>query len=164
MTFREKLEKEHPWNIGREYQGGCKLCPATYGYDTLENQAIACSDERYPVGEYRCRVCWNREIPGTEEKEKENKPMKKTKAMLEEELDQKRAEIEELKKELVKAEKYKQYDDAAGEMKAMYDSFVNAGFNDDRAFTILMTMLQNQKAASNSWDSYLVKYLSMHRK
>lgn len=87
--------------------------------------------------------------------------MKKTKAMLEEELDQKRAEIEDLKKELEKAEKYKQYDDAAGEMKAMYDSFVNAGFNEDQAFTILMTMLQNQKAATPTYRDF---YESIRRK
>ena len=90
--------------------------------------------------------------------------MKKTKAMLEEELEQKKSEIEDLKKELEKAEKYKQYEDAAGELKAIYDSCVNAGFNEDQAFVLLNTMITNQKAASNSLESYLSNYLSMRRK
>lgn len=136
MTYREKFHMEHP---DRDSVNTLSMgCPADYERNT--------NCPEYSDGTVMsCKDCWNREIP--EEKEKENKPMKKTKAMLEEELDQKRAEIEELKKELEKAEKYKQYDDAAGEMKAMYDSLVNAGFNEDQAFTILMTMLQNQKAA-----------------
>lgn len=153
MTFKEKLKKEHP-----EIEHYLRKCPYQFEYEKPEDE---CPKNQDGSG-MTCIECWNREIP--EEKEKENEPMKKTKAMLEEELDQKRAEIEDLKKELEKAEKYKQYNDAAGEMKAMYDSFVNAGFDEDQAFTILMTMLQNQKAASNSWESYLSKYLSMHRK
>lgn len=129
MTFREKLEKEHPEKLNPKRRCGCNGCPADYGYEP--------TDYGKKCAEISCADCWDREIPGTEEKE--NKPMKKTKAMLEEELEQKRTEIEDLKKELEKAEKYKQYDDAAGEMKAMYDSFVNAGFNDDRAFTAMGT-------------------------
>lgn len=159
MTCKEKLLQIYPQQVHPDYTGGCFGCPNIYDAMKYIPKPDYCKRIKHHA---ECTECWNREIP--EEKEKENKPMKKTKAMLEEELDQKRAEIEELKKELVKAEKYKRYDDAAGEMKAMHDSFVNAGFNEDQAFTILMTMLQNQKAASNSWDSYLAKYLSMHRK
>ena len=87
--------------------------------------------------------------------------MKKTKAMLEEELDQKKNEIEELKKELVKVEKYKQYDDMAGEIKAIYDSFVNAGFNEDQAYEIMIILLQNQKAATPNYRDF---YTSARRK
>lgn len=68
MTFREKLAKEHPDCIDVKFQGGCRDCPSTYGYDTPNNQRIACKDARFHVGEYRCRACWNREIP--EEKRK----------------------------------------------------------------------------------------------
>lgn len=141
MTFREKLEMEHP-----EIKHYLICCPYQFEYEKpgycpkyQDDDTMSCND------------CWNREIP--EEKEKENKPMKKTKAMLEEELDQKRAEIEELKKELVKAEKYKQYDDMAGELKAIYDSFVNAGFNEDQAFVLLNTMINNQKSAAPVYSS-----------
>ncbi len=157
MTLIEKLRKEHPEEMNSFDRP--IYCPTKYGYTS---PPLYCGDLDYGNANKRCADCWNREIP--EEKEKENKSMKKTKAMLEEELEQKRAEIEELKKELVKVEKYKQYDDMAGEIKAIYDSFVNAGFNSDQAYEILIILLQNQKAASNSWESYLSKYLSMRRK
>ena len=157
MTLIEKLRKEHPDEMNSFDRP--IYCPTKYGYTS---PPLYCGDLDYGNANDRCTDCWNREIP--EEKEKENEPMKKTKAMLEEELEQKRAEIEELKKELVKVEKYKQYDDMAGEIKAIYDSFVNAGFNEDQAYEILIILLQNQKAASNSWESYLSKYLSTRRK
>ena len=158
MTLIEKVRKEHPDEMNSFDRP--VYCPTKYGY---ADQPSYCGDIDYGDANKRCTECWNREIP-EEKEEKENKPMKKTKAMLEEELDQKKNEIEELKKELVKVEKYKQYDDMAGEIKAIYDSFVNAGFNRDQAYEILIILLQNQKAASNSWESYLSKYLSMRRK
>lgn len=158
MTLIEKLRKEHPEEMNSFDRP--IYCPTKYGYAECPSY---CEDIEYGNARKRCIDCWNREIP-EEKEEKENKPMKKTKAMLEEELEQKRDEIEELKKELVKVEKYKQYDDMAGEIKAIYDSFVNAGFNKDQAYEILIILLQNQKAASNSWESYLNKYLSTRRK
>lgn len=67
------------------------------------------------------------------EKEKNNMPTKtvttrRTKEMLLKELEAKNAEIKDLKKELEKAERYKKYEEAAGEVAAFRDSFVNAGF------------------------------------
>lgn len=158
MTLIEKLRKEHPEEMNSFDRP--IYCPAKYGYAKCP---LYCEDIEYGNARKRCTDCWNREIP-EEKEEKENKPMKKTKAMLEEELEQKKNEIEELKKELVKVEKYKQYYDMAGEIKAIYDSFVNAGFNRDQAYEIMIILLQNQKAASNSLESYLSKYLSMRRK
>ena len=32
MTFKEKLQQEHPEAIGEKYDGGCKNCPYDYGY------------------------------------------------------------------------------------------------------------------------------------
>ena len=154
MTALEKLKKEHPEEFNEDGFPIC--CPHYFKY--LDPPPY-CEDSNYGSTRERCTACWNREIP--EEKEKENKPMKKTKAMLEEELDQKRAEIEELKKELAKAEKYKQYDDMAGEVKAIYDSFVNAGFNEDQAFVLLNTMINNQKAATPTYRNF---YDSIRRK
>ena len=154
MTALEKLKKEHPEEINSF--GMAIYCPTKYGY---ADKPAYCRDENYGDAHERCADCWNREIP--EEKEKENKSMKKTKAMLEEELEQKRDEIEELKKELVKVEKYKQYDDMAGEIKAIYDSFVNAGFNNDQAYEILIILLQNQKAATPNYRDF---YTSTRRK
>ena len=158
MTLIEKLRKEHPEEMNSFDRP--IYCPTKYGYTS---PPLYCEDPDYGNANKRCADCWNREI--LEEKEKENALMNKTKAMLEEELEQKKSEIDELKKELEKAEKYKQYDEAAGEMKAMYDSFVNAGFDEDRAFVLITILLENQKAAStNTWESYLSKYLNARKK
>lgn len=155
MTLIEKLRKEHPEEMNSFDRP--IYCPTKYGYAKCP---LYCEDIEYGNARKRCTDCWNREIP-EEKEEKESKPMKKTKAMLEEELDQKKNEIEELKKELVKVEKYKQYDDMAGEIKAIYDSFFNAGFNRDQAYEILIILLQNQKAATPNYRDF---YTSMRRK
>ena len=154
MTLIEKLRKEHPEEMNSFDRP--VYCPTKYGY---AGQPSYCGDIDYGDANKRCTECWNREIP--EEKEKENEPMKKTKAMLEEELEQKKNEIEDLKKELEKTEKHKQYDDAAGELKAIYDSLVNIGFSEDQAFMLLNTMINNQKAATPNYRDF---YTSTRRK
>lgn len=154
MTLIEKLRKEHPEEMNSFDRP--IYCPTKYGYT---GRPSYCGDIDYGDANKRCTDCWNREIP--EKKEKENELMNKTKAMLEEELEQKKNEIEDLKKELAKAEKYKQYDDMAGEIKAVYDSFVNAGFDEDQAYEILIILLQNQKAATPNYRDF---YTSMRRK
>lgn len=67
-------------------------------------------------------------------KEKEESTMtvntKKTKAQLVE-------EINALNKELESLEKYKKYEEMAGEFAAMKRAFVNAGFSDAEAMTML---------------------------
>lgn len=69
MTFREKLKIEHPEEVGTQFIGGCYRCPDNYGYE----EYARCS-ERLPefVGDgcRRCRACWDRVIPGTEEEPK----------------------------------------------------------------------------------------------
>lgn len=80
------------------------------------------------------------------EKEKNYMATKKitvTKEMLENELKAKKAEIEELKHELAKAERYKQYEEAAGEIAALRDSFINAGFTKEEANKLLKMTLTN---------------------
>lgn len=62
---------------------------------------------------------------------------RKTKAELMELIDQKNEEIVELKEEVNKLEKYKQYDDMADEVKAIHDSFIHAGFTENQAFILL---------------------------
>lgn len=47
------------------------------------------------------------------------------------------AEIEELKKGLAKLKKYEQYAESAEDIKAIYNSFVDAGFTEDQAFTLV---------------------------
>lgn len=53
MTFKEKLEKEHPERVSSRFGGGCDGCPSDYGY---EEKTDRCPDES-------CLYCWNREIP-----------------------------------------------------------------------------------------------------
>lgn len=54
MTCREKLMKEHPEKVSKEYNGGCAGCPSTYGY--LPNP-------KWCNSSCNCTMCWDREIP-----------------------------------------------------------------------------------------------------
>lgn len=58
MTFREKLQAEHPEKVGELFIGGCSLCPCDYGY---EEKSLICDE--------KCFDCWNREIPTTKAEE-----------------------------------------------------------------------------------------------
>mgnify|MGYP000866498244 CR=1 FL=1 len=60
----------------------------------------------------------------------------KTKAELEQ-------EIKELKQQLESAKTKESYDNSAKETKAMYDSYVKAGFTEEQAWTIIMTLISN---------------------
>lgn len=53
MTFREKLEQEHPEYVTELYNGGCNGCPSDYGYEEKYNCSPLIS----------CGRCWNREMP-----------------------------------------------------------------------------------------------------
>lgn len=59
MTFREKLEKEHPECVSGDYIAGCKYCPCDYGYEL----SLPCGTQ------FSCRSCWDREIPMTPEEQ-----------------------------------------------------------------------------------------------
>lgn len=60
MTYREKLEQEHPRDIGNQYVAGCNGCPWNYGYESTYN----CSN----LG---CVACWDREMPDTDQIDKQ---------------------------------------------------------------------------------------------
>lgn len=49
-------------------------------------------------------------------------------------------EIDTLKKEIEKLEKYKQYDKATAETKVIMDSFVRAGFTENQALDMVKTI------------------------
>lgn len=62
MTFKEKWELDHP---GEEFSltgHGTESwrCPYKYGYEKVDADSAHC--------EMGCTACWNREMPGTEEK------------------------------------------------------------------------------------------------
>lgn len=56
MTFREKLQMEHPEKIGKDFDGGCSGCPDDYGYE----ETVTAHKDCFLKG---CRECWDREIP-----------------------------------------------------------------------------------------------------
>ena len=60
----------------------------------------------------------------------------KTKNELLEEIEQKNVEIEMLKADVEKLEKYRKYDEMADEIKAINDSFVRSGFTEQQAFEL----------------------------
>ena len=141
MTFREKIAKEYPEKIDPDCWGGVEGCPYTYNYETMDG--CPCRGNRGSICETFCRECWNREIPETNIEKEKNMATKKTKAELEKELETIKESKAELEKELKNLEKYKQYEDMAGEVHAIYMSFVHAGFSEEQAYDLLKTMIQN---------------------
>lgn len=65
----------------------------------------------------------------------------KTKNELIKDLTETKETVEKLTEALVNIEKRKKYEEAALETKAMYDSFINAGFTEAQAFSIIMNMI-----------------------
>lgn len=64
MTFKEKLQKEHPEKVHKRYCGGCSGCPRDYGYEKTFDGG--CPGPKRFYGSYpECEHCWNREIPET---------------------------------------------------------------------------------------------------
>lgn len=60
----------------------------------------------------------------------------KTNNELLEEIEQKNEEIEVLKADIEKLEKYRKYDEMADEVKAINDSFIRIGFTEQKAFEL----------------------------
>lgn len=60
----------------------------------------------------------------------------KTKNELLEEIEQKNEEIEVLKVDIEKLEKYRKYDEIAEEVKTINDSFIRSGFTEQQAFEL----------------------------
>lgn len=57
MTCREKLNRENPACVGKEWMGGCCGCPPDYGY--LDNPEYCHGEGEDAL----CTKCWDREIP-----------------------------------------------------------------------------------------------------
>ena len=58
MTFKEKLEKEHPEKY-IQHRVSSAGCPSDYGYETEQSFGLHCKT-------MSCRACWDREIPGSD--------------------------------------------------------------------------------------------------
>ena len=93
-----------------------------------------------------CEQCYDREVPEKYLTEEEKMPTatttRKTKAEILEELENKNAEIADLKKELNDLERYKQYEESADELAAMKNALVNSGFSNDQAFQLIIEFIK----------------------
>jgi hypothetical protein len=67
----------------------------------------------------------------------------KTKNELLKEIEAKNDEIQELKNEVKKLERFKQYEDMTDEMAALRDSFVNSGFSKSEAFELVKMLMSS---------------------
>lgn len=61
-TFRERLTKEYPDCVSKNFAGGCEGCPCDYGYEGKRESLLACKTLNYA-----CAACWDREMPTTDE-------------------------------------------------------------------------------------------------
>lgn len=143
MTCREKLKVQHPELVDSRFMGGCRGCPYDVGRRYVSKAACSeiCMDLTLLPSE-RCTKCWDQVIPSKKKTIKETKKgnettMKKTKEELINENAELKKQIRKNEKELVKLERYRQYSDAAGELRAAHESFVEAGFTDEQAFELL---------------------------
>lgn len=126
MTFAEKARKEHPERFAFDLGYPRNGCPHTFGYEERATHEHC--------QKHSCRQCWNREIPEetVEKPVEEAKPTttKKTKAEL-------LKEIDSLKEEVARLERYSKYEECAGELHAMYEAFKAQGFTDNQAFKLV---------------------------
>ena len=64
MTYREKIIMTNPSAISPLCDGGVKGCPGSH----FENAPHYLRDDCHSFGD-ACKICWDRTIPETEEKE-----------------------------------------------------------------------------------------------
>ena len=74
----------------------------------------------------------------------------KTKTELLEEIEAKNNEIQNLKNEVKKLERFKQYEDMTDEIAALRDSFVNSGFTKAEAFEMVKAIIVQQVTLNQS--------------
>ena len=65
----------------------------------------------------------------------------KTKTELLKEIENKNEEIKGLKEEIKKLDRYKSYEDAANEVAAMREAFVNAGFSKSESYDMTKNLV-----------------------
>lgn len=71
----------------------------------------------------------------------ESKEKNKTKAELLEELENLKQTVADKEKEIKNLERYKKYEEAADELKALHTAMMNSGFTNDQAFQIIMALI-----------------------
>ena len=73
----------------------------------------------------------------------------KTREELLKEIESKNKEIKDLKKEVEKVERYKNYESAADELGAMREAFINSGFSKTEAFEMTKLLLSHSLKNTN---------------
>ena len=63
MTFRERLQKEHPEAVSTTSLGGCVGCPKNYGYTHHDEPCYLDRTAGLVDEDAVCTVCWDRVIP-----------------------------------------------------------------------------------------------------
>ena len=130
MTFREYVSEKYPGRVSKTSSGGIMGCP----WEFARGKSHPYCDNG--LTDITCEECWNQEMEEDEPMiTMEPRTTKKTKSQLIEEMN-------ELKKELARMEKYRQYEEAANEMYALLESFTNAGFSHDEAFTLMTKAME----------------------
>ena len=137
MTCKEKLKIEHPDKVSDRYLGGCYRCPSSFGYLEDPPYCVKLISVAHVTDE-TCQECWDREIPSVENKEIGEKNMCELKRKTKQELIE---DIKEMRNDLERLERYEQYETGANEMRALLDSFINAGFTRQEAFDLLKNCL-----------------------
>lgn len=68
MTFREKLMIDDPKLVDDAFYGGCSSCPLAYGYESTIPDTCDINQEDEEICRNMCKKCWDREIPGPDNK------------------------------------------------------------------------------------------------
>lgn len=132
-VYKFKTEEEKKNFIGN-------YCPNEHGLDDVRDILDGCNN-------ISCKECWEQSgvelvVEETEDFEKENKKMAvKRNLTAEEVIENLQKQVAELQEEQKKLEKYKSYRDTADEIAAMRSAFVEAGFSDEEAFTLVSGMV-----------------------
>lgn len=108
-------------------------CPVCRGKGTIRKIGVSFCPRCGGWGDLRLEQM--RELKG--EKDMAKKKELTVEETLLQEIKEKEQELKELREEVKNLERYKQYEEAADELKAMHTAFMNSGFSDDQAFALV---------------------------
>lgn len=138
MTCREKLMLEHPEHVGSIFEGGCEGCPAEYGY--ISEAGVFKKECLTVHRKGSCYDCWNRPVENTESNTETITNIKGESIM-----NNNQDLFDMFMRSVLNATSEKPqkspYEEAAEEMWKIYEAFKKVGFNDDRAFQLIVELI-----------------------